>query len=135
MKPARIASLAASILAFTGIAAAHHSQAGFDSARTEILSGKVTEFNWVNPHSTFKVEVADADGKAVIWAIEMNSPQNLVRDGWKRTTLKAGDEVTVAVRPLRNGKPGGLYLSIRLADGTVLNGDGPGGAVLLMPGD
>lgn len=127
MKPHRIASLAASSLAFAAVATAHHSQAMFDNTRTETLSGKVTEFNWVNPHSTFKVEVTGADGKAVIWAIEMNSPQNLVRDGWKRTTIKAGDQVSVVVRPLRSGAPGGLYLSIQLADGTVLNGDAGGG--------
>jgi hypothetical protein len=53
----------------------------------------------------------------------MNSPNNLVRDGWKRTTLKAGDKVTVTVRPLRDGTPGGQYVSIVLADGRVLGGE------------
>ena len=56
----------------------------------------------------------------------MNSPQNLIPQGWKRTTLKEGDKVTVVVRPLRDGKPGGSYMSITLADGTKLNGSGPG---------
>jgi Family of unknown function (DUF6152) len=106
----------------TGLALAHHSGAMFDATRTQVITGKVTEFNWVNPHSSFKVEVAGAGGKPEIWAIEMNTPQNLVRSGWKRTTIKAGDQVTVTVRPLRDGKPGGSYMSIKLADGTVLDG-------------
>jgi hypothetical protein len=110
------------------LALAHHSGAMFDSTRTQTISGKVTEFNWVNPHSSFKVEVTGADGKSEIWAIEMNTPQNLVRSGWKRTTIKAGDMVTVVVRPLRDGKPGGSYVSIKLADGTVLDGPPDQGA-------
>ena len=114
----------AGLLAAT--AQAHHSGAMFDGTRTQTITGKVTEFNWVNPHSSFKVEVKGADGKSEIWAIEMNAPGNLVRSGWKRTTIKAGDQVTVVVRPLRDGKPGGSYVSIKLADGTVLDGQGQG---------
>lgn len=107
-------------------ALAHHSGAMFDSTRTQTITGKVVEFNWVNPHSSFKIEVTGADGKSEIWAIEMNAPGNLVRSGWKRTTLKKGDQVTAVVRPLRDGKPGGSYVSIKLADGTVLDGQGQG---------
>ena len=112
--------------AFVLPALAHHSGAMFDDTKTQTLSGKVVEFNWRNPHSSFKVEVTDAAGKAVIWDVEMNTPQNLVLQGWKRTSLKKGDQVTAVVRPLRNGLPGGSYVSIKLADGTVLNGSGPG---------
>lgn len=124
MKPSHI-SLAASLIAAAGLASAHHSGAMFDSTKTTVLNGTVTEFNWVNPHSSIKMEVNGADGKPVIWAIEMNTPQNLVREGWKRTTIKSGDKVAVTVRPLRDGKPGGLYVSIKLADGTVLSGAPP----------
>jgi translation initiation factor IF-1 len=102
--------------------AAHHSGAMYESTRTQTITGKVTEFNWVNPHSSIKVEVTGTDGKAEIWLVEMNTPQNLVRSGWKRTTIKPGDEVTVTLRPMRNGQPGGSYVSIKLADGTVLDG-------------
>jgi hypothetical protein len=115
------------------LALAHHSGAMYDSSRTQTISGKVTEFNWVNPHSSFKVEVVGADGKPEIWAVEMNTPQNLVRSGWKRTTIKAGDQVTVVVRPMRNGAPGGSYVSIKLADGTVLDGPAPGGSPPAQP--
>ena len=105
---------------------AHHSGAMFDSAKEATITGTITEFNWTNPHSSFKVAVTNAAGKEEIWAIEMNSPQNLIPQGWKRTTLKKGDKVTAVVRPLRDGKPGGSYMSITLADGTKLSGSGPG---------
>jgi hypothetical protein len=67
------------------------------------------------------VDVVGADGKHEIWAVEMNAPQNLIPQGWKRTTLKEGDKVSVTLRPMRNGTPGGSYMSIVLADGTKLN--------------
>jgi hypothetical protein len=126
MKPFLSTCLAASLATVAGLAVAHHSGAMFDSGRTQTLVGTITEFNWVNPHSSIKVEVKGADGKPVIWAIEMNTPQNLVRDGWKRTTIKAGDKVTMVVHPMRNGSPGGSFSSITLPDGKTLGGSGPG---------
>lgn len=120
------AILATTVFAFAGLATAHHSGAMFDGSKTVTLNGTITEFNWMNPHSSFKVEVTGADGKGVIWAVEMNTPQNLVREGWKRTTIKAGDKVTAVVRPMRNGTPGGSFVSITLPDGTKLGGSGPG---------
>lgn len=105
---------------------AHHSGAMFDSSKLQTITGTITEFNWTNPHSSFKVSVVGAEGKDEIWAIEMNGPQNLVHAGWKRTTIKAGDKVTVDVRPLRDGKPGGSFVSIMLPDGRKLGGSAPG---------
>jgi hypothetical protein len=119
-------ALSISLLAASAPAWVHHSGAMFDSGKEQTLVGTITEYNWVNPHSSFKVSVKDADGKDVVWAIEMNAPQNLVRQGWKRTTLKSGDKVTVVVHPLRDGKPGGSFVAITLADGTKLGGSGPG---------
>jgi hypothetical protein len=117
---------AAALLCVATPAWVHHSGAMFDATKEATITGTIQEFNWTNPHSSFKVAVTNAEGKEEIWAIEMNSPQNLVPQGWKRTTLKQGDKVTVTVRPLRDGKPGGSYMSIVLADGTKLSGNGPG---------
>jgi len=117
--------LGAMLLAFSTPAWVHHSGAMFDREKVITITGTVTEFNWTNPHASFRVDVAAADGKVESWAIEMNSPNNLVREGWKRTSLKAGDKVSVTVNPLRDGRPGGWYLSILLADGHRLGGSEP----------
>jgi hypothetical protein len=110
------------MVAFTP-AVAHHSGAMFDTSKKVDVSGTVVDFNWSNPHANFKVSVEKPGGGSEVWAVEMNSPNNLVRDGWKRSTLKPGDKVTVTVRPLRDGTPGGQYVSIVLADGKVLGGE------------
>ena len=112
-----------SLMATCGPAFAHHSGAMFDVSRKVDISGTIVDFNWSNPHANFKVNVDKPGGTSEVWAVEMNSPNNLVREGWKRTTLKAGDKVTVTVRPLRDGTPGGQYVSIVLADGKVLGGE------------
>jgi hypothetical protein len=122
----RAFTTAAALMCVSAPAWVHHSGAMFDTTKEQTITGTITEFSWTNPHSSFKVAVTGADGKEEIWAIEMNSPQNLIPQGWKRTTLKQGDKVTVTVRPLRDGKPGGSYMAITLADGTRLSGNGPG---------
>jgi translation initiation factor IF-1 len=107
-------------LGTTPAAWAHHSGAMFDRARTIEINGVVKEFLWINPHASFKVEVQDAQGETKLWYIEMNGVSNLVHEGWKRSTIKPGDKVTVTVNPLRDGRPGGWYLGITLANGTKL---------------
>jgi hypothetical protein len=99
----------------------------FDRTRQTQITGTVTEFQWTNPHASFKVDVLGADGKTETWSIEMNGPNNLIRAGWKRTTIKAGDKVTVTINPLRDGRPGGWYLGITLPDGRTLGGAGDPG--------
>lgn len=98
----------------------HHSGAMFDRARTVEINGVVKEFSWTNPHSSFKVEVPSAQGEPQLWAIEMNGVSNLVHEGWKRSTIKPGDKVTVTVNPLRDGRPGGWFVSITLPSGDKL---------------
>jgi len=111
------------VVLFSTPAYVHHSGAMFDLSKSVQITGTVTEFNWTNPHSSFKVSVPNPDGTHSIWGVEMNSPNNLVRAGWKRTTIKPGDKVTVTVRPLRDGAPGGQYVSIVLPNGTNLGGE------------
>ena len=126
MKILNLSLAGAALLAFSTPAFVHHSGAMFDVSKEATVTGIVREFNWTNPHSSFKLEVSDTTGKSEIWAVEMNGPQNLMHDGWKRSSLKLGDKVTAVVHPLRDGKPGGTHVSVTLADGTVLKGTGPG---------
>jgi hypothetical protein len=111
------------VIAFSTPAWVHHSGAMFDRDKTVNIAGTVTEFNWTNPHASFRIDVPNAQGKMESWAIEMNSPNNLVHLGWKRSSIKPGDKVTVKMNPLRDGRPGGLYIGITLADGKYLGTD------------
>src|SRR6187399_99494 len=80
---------------------AHHSFAMFDQTQRVTLKGKVTEFQWTNPHAFIHVEVTGAENPGH-WEIELNSPNNLKRQGWKATSLKQGDSVTLIMYPLRD---------------------------------
>ncbi len=104
-------------------ALAHHSFAMFDQTKRVTLQGTVTEFQWTNPHAFIHMDVTGTGGAKDNWAIELNSPNNLKRQGWKSTSLKAGDKVTLVTFPLRDltDHKGGLFVSVTLADGTVLN--------------
>jgi hypothetical protein len=117
---------AITFLAASAPAWVHHSGAMFDKTRVIEISGVVKEFAWTNPHSSFKVEVQDQ-----LWSIEMNATSNLVHEGWKKNTIKAGDKVSVTINPLRDGRPGGWFVGIKLPDGSTLGtpgGEAGGGA-------
>jgi hypothetical protein len=119
MSPRRIASFLVALLVASA-ALAHHSPIVFDRSRKVTLEGTVTEFRWGNPHSWIHLDVADADGNVGNWGIEMDPASHLARDGWRSTTLKPGDKVSVLVYPLRNDEKGGQYISITLPDGRNL---------------
>jgi hypothetical protein len=100
---------------------AHHSFSMFDRERTMVISGVVKEFQWTNPHTWLQVMVADKRGKLVEWSLEGGSPGILSRNGWKRTSLQAGEKITVEIYPLKDGKPGGSFIEITRADGSKLH--------------
>ncbi len=66
------------------------------------------EFQWTNPHAFIHIEVPNDSGGKELWQVELNSPNNLKRQGWKSTSIKAGDAVTLVLNPLRDGSKGGL---------------------------
>ena len=115
-----VTSASAAALLAAAPAFAHHSFAMFDRQKEITLKGTVKEFQWTNPHSFIQIEAPDEKGMVVSYSIEMNSPNNLTRQGWKSTALKAGDKVTVVMNPLRDGSRGGLFVSVVLPDGKVL---------------
>ena len=97
-------------------ALAHHSFAAeFDADKPLTLTGVVTKVEWQNPHTYFYIDVTDAVGKVVNWALEMGSPNGLMNQGWTRNTLKVGDVVTVDGSLARSGKSLGNARSVILA--------------------
>jgi len=102
-------------------ALAHHSFAMFDQAKIVALTGTVRQFQWTNPHAWIEMDVPAGGGKVERWSIELNSPNNLARQGWKRTSLKPGDKVKLRINPLRDGNAGGLFLDVVLPDGKILD--------------
>ena len=97
-------------------ASAHHSPVMFDQSKTVTLSGTVRLFQWTNPHCYIQLLV-DEGGRQSEWNMEMGAPVYLYNRGWRPSTLKAGDRITITASPLRSGASGGLVLSVTGADG------------------
>lgn len=114
----RLVGMGCLVLPFA--AHAHHSPAMFDGSKQLTLTGTVREFQWTNPHSYIQLVVKPDDGGEQEWSLEMGANVYLYNLGWRPSTVKAGDTLTVTVIPLRNGKPGGLLVEARTADGKAL---------------
>jgi hypothetical protein len=104
-------------------AVAHHSFAMFDLGKDYTVEAVVKEVQFTNPHVWLQIMVTDAKGVATEWSIESGAPGMMLRNGWKPSTLKPGDKVTLTMHPLKNGSPGGSLVSVKVPDGRVL---GPG---------
>jgi Family of unknown function (DUF6152) len=110
----------AAVAAFAfGSAFAHHSFAMFDGQKLVILKGEILSFSNMNPHAWISVQASvDGKGNAERWDIEATSPGTLATQGISPETLKTGDKVTIAMRPLRDGRRGGSFVFVVTADGT-----------------
>jgi len=108
---------AALALAAVWPAWAHHSHAMFDHAKEVTVTGKVTEFVFRNPHVFLYVEVKTENGEVQNYWVEMSNIPNMIKRGIVQSTFKPGDVVTVKLNPLKDGRPGGNYLTITAADG------------------
>jgi hypothetical protein len=107
------AVLAASgAVAGSGAASAHHSAAMFDDAKVLELTGTVKELQWTNPHIWLQL-IVDANGTKTEWSIEGGSPNTLSRRGWRATTFKPGDVVTVRLNPMKDGTPAGGFVGAK----------------------
>ncbi len=112
MRHGMMGCLAVLTLGYGGVAAAHHSFAMFDQSKKLPLKGTVHDFQWTNPHAFIDVDVPNATGSLDLWKVELNSPNNLKRQGWKSSQMKPGDKVAVVINPLRDGSKGGLFVAV-----------------------
>ncbi len=116
----KLALVAAAATLAAGVAAAHHSPVVFDHTKKVTIVGTVTEFKWSSPHSWIHIDVPDEQGRIGNWGVEMDPASMLARSGWRSSTIKPGDKVSIVVYPLRNNEKGGHYISITLPDGRTL---------------
>src|SRR5512143_775727 len=137
----RIGAMLSLIVAacFTAAASAHHSTAEFDYTKQITIKGTVKEVQWTNPHSYIQLIVDGEGGEKIQWSVEIGSPSININMGWRKTSVKAGDVVTMNIAPARNGKPYGTLRVLTFADGQTLDGvaarigAGPGGAAAAPP--
>jgi len=101
-------------------AIAHHSFIAFNMNDQKTVTGTVKEVEWTNPHIWIWIDVPNEKGVAELYGFEGMSPNFLERRNWTRTTLKAGEKITITFRPLRDGKNGGMFMNGRMTNGTVL---------------
>jgi hypothetical protein len=98
-------------------ARAHHSTAMYDTQNPVTISGKVTRFEWTNPHAFVYLEVTDDSGKVVEWEVEMMSLNHLRSYGWTSRTVKPGETITATGAPARSGAPSMIANRMKLPDG------------------
>jgi Family of unknown function (DUF6152) len=111
--------LAVSAVCFATAGFAHHSYAMFDLDKEVVLDGTVREVQWTNPHVWIELAVKDKSGKETEWGIEAGSPRVLKRFNIERTTINAGDKVTLTINPLRSGQIGGSFVRVVLPKGQM----------------
>jgi uncharacterized protein DUF6152 len=108
---------AAMALAAASPALSHHSHAMFDHNTNVSITGTVTQFVFRNPHVFLYIDARNEKGETMSYWVEMSNLPNMIRRGIGQSTFKPGDKVTVNLHPLKDGRPGGSYVTIVTADG------------------
>src|SRR3984957_11060760 len=106
------------LLAATVPLLAHHSFAAeYDASKPIKLTGTVTKMEWMNPHARFYVDVKGEDGKVTNWNFELGAIPVLLKQGWRKNSLKEGDVVTVEGSAAKDSSNSANARSVKLADG------------------
>lgn len=129
MKPFARLALAVGLLSSAAPAFAHHSYAMFDLNARATLNGTVAKVEWNNPHVFIWVYVPNDKGAYDLYGLEAGAVSLLTRYGWTKSSVKAGEKVSVDYFPLRSHQPGGAFIKLTHADGTVSSNEpfAPGG--------
>lgn len=113
----RYAAVAMAVIAAPVLA--HHSFAMFDMNKTVVVTGTIKEIKWSNPHIWIDMMVT-TNGQQQLWSVEAGATGTMMRQGWKKDTVKNGDKVTLYLHPLREGANSGSLIKVVLADGREL---------------
>src|ERR1041384_1067400 len=100
-----LATLIAALLPVVPVAAHHSFAAEFDEKKPVTLKGKLTQLEWLNPHGWIHIDVTDAEGKVVNWAVEAGAPNALIRRGLRKTDFPIGSEIVVQGFRSKDDKP------------------------------
>jgi len=119
-KLAAIAFVAAGLFAVSVPVFAHHGTAAFETSRTITMKATVTDWFWANPHCFVKFDYKNDKGEVEHWVVETSNPPDMTNRGWTIHTLKPGDEITITVLPVKNGKPIGRLRHVVLPNGQDL---------------
>ena len=128
-----VAAVSAALLIAALPVLAHHSfTAEYDNSKPLVLKGKFVKMDWVNPHSWVHFEVTGADGKVTLWKAETPPPNGLYRAGWRKDSIKAGENVEVTGFSAKDGSTHMWSNGVKLLDsgtslgfGTRPPGEGP----------
>jgi hypothetical protein len=118
-KPLIVYAVALGVLLSVPLAA-HHTGSTLYTDNTITLKGIVKAWRWSNPHCLLTFEVKGEDGQVVQWLAETQAPNTAFTEGYRASSFKPGDAVTVTLQPAANGRPFGLLAATVLADGTKL---------------
>lgn len=101
---------------------AHHSfTAQYDVNKPITLTGAVTKIEWTNPHARFYIDVKDTNGAVTNWELELGSPNTLIRYGFKRDSMKVGEQVTVEGYLAKDGSKTANAKTVKFTDGRTVN--------------
>lgn len=101
----------------------HHGLARFDTKHPVRLQGRVTDFQWINPHAYIYADVKDDQGKVTNWKFELGSLGMLTRfGGWTRDTVRRGDQIIVEGFRAKDGSAYMSLVTVQLSNGRILSG-------------
>ena len=124
-RTALIAAIVAVALVGAGsVARAHHAFAAeFDVNKPVKFEGKLVKWDMVNPHSWFHVDI-----KGERWMIEGGSPNQLIRQGVTKNTIKIGTTLIIEGYLAKDGTMKAVGRNFILPDGSrlFLGGSAPG---------
>jgi hypothetical protein len=99
---------------------AHHGAAAFDASKRITMKGTVVEWFWANPHCVLRFDITNDKGDVEHWFTETSNPADMVNAGWTKQALKPGDQISITIMPVKNGRPIGRIVEVVLPNGLKL---------------